>query len=269
MRLDEALQQIALDAGLDAAELIRFAAEDYVGGRDTGNWPGMSTFASEGQIIYALVRALRPARVIEVGVDSGGTSTHILTALEANGAGELWSVDINPECGTMVPEQLRHRWTFVNADALTVDLPDSADFIFEDGDHSYDFTFNILSRLKELNPHLLLSHDYYTHEVYQGFYVKQAFDEALPGAKGVKIDSAFTGLGYWVNDEYYSKLKMTPHEIDLSLLNDSAELRPGKLADLRDEYTAALENSLDSVMTEPKPAPKPATNRGRKSKAAR
>lgn len=202
MRLEEALQQIATDAGLDAAELIRYAAEDHVGGRDTGDWPGMSTFAPEGQAIYALVRALRPAFVVEVGVDSGGTSTHILTALEANGAGALWSVDINPECGAMVPEHLRHRWTFVNADALTVELPEHADFIFEDGEHGYDFTFNILTRLRELNPRMLLSHDYYTHLTYgDAFQVQRAFTDVL-GDKGVLVDGAFTGLGYWVNADY-------------------------------------------------------------------
>jgi hypothetical protein len=202
MRLEDALTQIATAGGLSADALIHFAREDNVGGRDTGNWPGMSTFADEGKVIYALVRALRPQMVVEVGVDSGGTSTHILSALAANGEGHLWSVDIAANCGLNVPEPLRDRWTFVNADALSVELPARADFCFEDGSHAYEFTRDMLLRLKALGPRVILSHDYYTHETYQGFFVKQGFDEALPGGAGVKIDGAFTGLGYWFNAEY-------------------------------------------------------------------
>ena len=202
MKLNEALQQIARDAGLDADQLIAFANEDQVGGRDSGQWPGMSTFADEGKIIYALVRALRPAKVVEVGVDSGGTSTHILSALVANDFGELWSVDINPDCGLMIPDHLRQRWTFVNADALTVELPEQADFVWEDGSHSYEFTRDMLLRLKTLNSRVIMSHDYATGKVYPGFFVKEAFDEVLPEGFGIEIDGCFTGLGVWINPDY-------------------------------------------------------------------
>ena len=46
-----------------------------------------------------------------------------------------------------------------------------------------------------------MSHDYYTHEVYPDFRVKEAFDEVFPPAEvlGIAIDGAFTGLGLWVN----------------------------------------------------------------------
>lgn len=210
MKLDDALRQIAADGGLNADELIAYAAEDTVGGRDTGNWSGMSVFAAEGQILYALVRALRPAQVVEIGVASGGTSTHILSALEANDHGVLYSVDIEANCGLDVPEHLRHRWTFVVGDALTAELPAQADFCFEDGSHAYEFTRDMLLRLKALNPRVILSHDYYTHETYGGFFVKQGFDEALPGGTGVKIDSAFTGLGYWFNADYEAREAVEP-----------------------------------------------------------
>lgn len=211
MNLNEALTQIAVDANLNADDLIRFAAEDNVGGRDTGHWSGMSTFADEGKVLYALIRALRPEHVVEVGVASGGTSTHILSALHANDFGALWSVDVEANCGLNIPEDLRGRWTFVVGDALTVDLPERADFIFEDGEHSYAFTFNILTRLKALNPRILLSHDYYTHLTYgDAFQVQRAFADVL-GDKGVLIDGAFTGLGYWVNPEQGRGVDITPY----------------------------------------------------------
>lgn len=66
---------------------------------------------------YALCRALRPERVVETGVAYGVTSAFILQALELNGRGTLYSIDLPPlaRCadifvGIVVPENLRHRW---------------------------------------------------------------------------------------------------------------------------------------------------------------
>lgn len=209
MNLNEVLSQLATDHNLNADELIAYAAEDTIGGRDTAfhrqpsDWAGMSTFSDEGKLLYALIRTLKPQQVVEIGVDSGGTSTHILTALEANGSGQLYSVDIKAEVGSAVPDALRHRWTLVHGDGLEAALPAVADFCFEDGDHHYGFTHAVLLRLKALNPQVILSHDYYTHETYgPDFQVKQAFDEVLPSGKGIKIDGAFTGLGIWWNPDY-------------------------------------------------------------------
>jgi hypothetical protein len=207
MNLNDALRQIAADGGLDADELIAYANEDATGGRDTGAFDAMSTFADEGRVLYALIRALRPYRVLEVGVASGGTSTHILKALAANGSGTLWSVDIEPGSGYQIPEDLKGNWTFVAGDALTVELPD-ADFVFEDGAHTLDFTRDALTRLKAIHPRIIVSHDYYTHETYGGFYVKEAFDAVLPEGAGVKIDGAFTGLGVWFNREWEAPIEV-------------------------------------------------------------
>ncbi len=201
MKLDDALRQLAADGNLNADELIAYAAEDHIGGRDTGDWPAMSVFADEGKVVYALVRALRPAQVVEVGVASGGTSTHILSALEVNGKGKLWSIDIAPDCGLNVPENLRHRWTFVNGDALVETLPKKADFCFEDGAHSLEFTTQILERLKALNPRAILSHDALTHLAYgDAFQVLPAFKAVLGTDKTLGIDGAFTGLAYYFNE---------------------------------------------------------------------
>lgn len=262
MRLDEALRQIAADANLNADQLIKYASEDNLGGRDTGHFPGMSTFSDEGRVIYALVRALHPERVVEVGVDSGGTSTHILSALEANGTGALWSVDINPDCGAMVPAHLRPRWTFVNADALTTELPEHADFIFEDGEHGYPFTFKVLTRLKALNPRMLLSHDYYTHLTYgDAFQVQRAFTDVL-GDKGVLLDGAFTGLGYWVNSGWANEQR---------IVNGDSE-SDEKITGTIHEFGAPVHIVMDAEAKEPDPIAAPKPKRAapkRKAKAAK
>ena len=44
--------------------------------------------------LHALVRLLRPAHVVEVGVSSGVSSAYLLNALERNGLGTLHSVDL-------------------------------------------------------------------------------------------------------------------------------------------------------------------------------
>lgn len=84
-----------------------------------------------GEVIYVLVRALRPTVVVETGVAVGVSSACILAALERNGMGQLHSVDlpnyertyltalgIRPAAmlqegktsGFIVPESLRSRW---------------------------------------------------------------------------------------------------------------------------------------------------------------
>jgi predicted O-methyltransferase YrrM len=68
-----------------------------------------------------LVRHLRPETVIETGVARGFTSRFILEALERNGSGHLWSVDLppmrapklHPHIGAAVRPELHHRWSYV------------------------------------------------------------------------------------------------------------------------------------------------------------
>lgn len=202
MNLQDALRQIAADGGLDANELIAYAAEDNIGGRDTGDWPGMSTFAAEGKILYALIRAMQPERVVEIGIDSGGTSTHILSALAANTYGQLYSIDIKSEVGAAVPEHLRDRWTICVGDALTAPIP-QAEFIFEDGPHTYEWTVAMFKRLKELKPKVMFTHDMYTHRTYgPDFAVERAMHDALGVDTGVLTDGSIAGLGYWWNPDY-------------------------------------------------------------------
>lgn len=80
--------------------------------------------------LYALVRLLRPAHIIETGVSSGVSSAHFLAALHRNGTGTLHSIDLptvqrgerfgsrdshvalppGRETGWAVPASLRDGW---------------------------------------------------------------------------------------------------------------------------------------------------------------
>lgn len=198
MNLNEALALIAAAGGLNADDLIRFADEDSIGGRDQGYWSAMGIHEAEGKVLYALVRALRPRQCVEIGVAEGCSSAHILAALNANDAGKLYSVDLEENVGGKVPQSLRDRWTLIaGQDALEAKLPKSAEFIWEDGPHTEPFTSAMYERLLTLSPRVLLSHDYHTHLVYPDFKTYEAWMNVIGVDQGVMIDGAFTGLAYW------------------------------------------------------------------------
>jgi hypothetical protein len=89
-----------------------------VGMASYGGWnDGDRAFA---EAIWCIVAHLRPTAVVETGVAHGVTSRVILQSLERNGSGHLWSIDLpavdsalHREIGIAVPQDLRHRWTYV------------------------------------------------------------------------------------------------------------------------------------------------------------
>jgi hypothetical protein len=89
-------------------------------GRGTfGGWDDASKELSRA--VFCAARNLRPSAVVETGVARGVTSRFILEALEQNGHGALWSVDLPPlidkgleeQTGIAVPDRLRRRWVLV------------------------------------------------------------------------------------------------------------------------------------------------------------
>ena len=76
--------------------------------------------AGLARAIWCLTRHLRPKTVVETGVLHGVTSRFILEALERNGVGHLWSIDLPPlepvwqdEIGIAVTDQFRPRWSYI------------------------------------------------------------------------------------------------------------------------------------------------------------
>jgi predicted O-methyltransferase YrrM len=121
--------------------------KEYLTKNKLGNVP----IETEGKFLYALCRALKPEKVVETGPGTGISSSFILKALEANGSGEMWSIEagvlaISPlklNFGQFVPESLRGRWHLIMGESekllpnLLNDLK-SVDFFFHDSDHSYE-----------------------------------------------------------------------------------------------------------------------------------
>ncbi len=178
MNLHDALHQIAPALSLDAAALIGFAEEDTIGGYHADpalrKWQAGSIWAGEGQFVYALIRALRPARVVDYSVGSPATAAHIQAALDANGNGELrggaW-FDTHPG--------------------------EPFDLFIEDASHTHEQTADLVSRARQSGARLILSHDAGHRTV--GVTVASGFTAALGECPVLMIDDSDCGWGYWVN----------------------------------------------------------------------
>ncbi|MGZ4678242.1 MAG: class I SAM-dependent methyltransferase [Acidimicrobiia bacterium] len=103
------------------------------------------------QLVHFLVRYLQPRVVLETGVAAGYTSQAILSALELNGRGTLYSSDFPyfrldaPEkyVGVLVDDALRDRWHLgLNGDRVNLAefMPqmDQIDFVHYDSDKSVE-----------------------------------------------------------------------------------------------------------------------------------
>jgi predicted O-methyltransferase YrrM len=119
-------------------------------------------------LIYKAVRLTRPNRVVETGVADGRSSRAILQALFANGCGQLTSLEVASDVGTLIEPALKDRWR------LEV-LPESGrkaavrrclvaqaplDVFIHDSDHSYGWqSFEYRTAYQALRPGGLLISD--------------------------------------------------------------------------------------------------------------
>lgn len=156
MKLNEVLTMMAAQVRADAQALIGFAAEDTLGGYDIDErnrkFPIGSLWEPEGKILYALVRWLKPDKVVEVGGWAGCSAAHMALAVKANGRGKVFSVDnwigdsqgtVGAGHGDLIPVELRQYVELVKADGrdwLDAQDDNSIGLVFEDADHSTELT---------------------------------------------------------------------------------------------------------------------------------
>lgn len=210
MQLYEALSAIAIQLNLNSDDLTRFADEDEIGGWPSERWPGGALWSVEGKTLYAIVRAMQPAYILECGTREGCSATHLLTALEANGNGRLTSVDLcsisdisGAGFGGLVPVELRSRWTF-RAPLSAQDLLDADitpfEIVFEDTDHTLETTIDILTRLvARPEVKVVISHDIvhpYVRENVRGAWTN-VFGAEGEQWKAYHIEPSDCGLAIW------------------------------------------------------------------------
>lgn len=160
--LNKNLKQIASDYGLDGAAMVRYAKEDTRKGNAEGNKYGTS-FGIEGKLLYALVRELKPARILEIGTYHGGGANHLAAACRKNGMGQVVTVDIWPGAGQHIEEENRKFVTVIheNIDFYLPKITPRFDFIFEDAEHAEGQVHNIYAALPQIlnRGGFILSHD--------------------------------------------------------------------------------------------------------------
>jgi predicted O-methyltransferase YrrM len=110
-------------------------------------------------ILYCVIRKMKPSKVVETGVASGASTAYLLKALQMNGDGNLYSVDLpthmskarrnsspipdDKETGWAIPATLIGRWHLVLGDAST-ELPKllnelgDIDVFHHDSTHRYE-----------------------------------------------------------------------------------------------------------------------------------
>lgn len=95
--------------------------------------------------LYCLVRIFKPKICIETGTAAGASSIYILSAMELNNVGLLFSIDFSDnkyKIGNLIPNELRHRLQLFYGDSLSI-IPDLTskythiDLFLHDSKHTY------------------------------------------------------------------------------------------------------------------------------------
>ena len=136
------IDEIASDQVLRQFVLKQYALSHF--------WYSAESYCEFGRRIgwYALIRATKPALVVETGVDKGLGSVVIAVALLKNKAegrpGEYVGIDINPHAGYLFQKPYTEVGKIVYADAIDTlnHMTGPIDFFISDSDHCVQYEYN-------------------------------------------------------------------------------------------------------------------------------
>lgn len=196
------LERLALLTGRPIPDLHQFHRElarsdlaERILARGAG--PAFVREFPHGALLYVLVRALRPKRLVETGVRPGYSTAWILGGLEANGAGELSSLGPGPTAGRtpgvenvavgqFVPPSLRARWTLVlgnTEDRLRSILAGTRGvdlFLYDNGPNEARARFELKSAWEALAERgILLAHHIEANHAWKDFCRWQGLPEQV------------------------------------------------------------------------------------------
>lgn len=155
-------------------ELVKFTEEDIYQGWEELGYTGPAG-RRELKMLYALIRIIKPKKILEIGTYKGDSANHVLLACEKN-RNEGYTVDVTLLDIKNFLEKKLHDSNFTRVLENSINhLPNSDyDLIIQDGSHNYTIVkkelelFNSCKNLK-----FVWAHDYYL----PGRGVKQAWDE--------------------------------------------------------------------------------------------
>ena len=127
---------------------------------------------SLARALWCLVRHAKPTRVVETGVARGIGTRFMLEALEANGDGHLWSIDLPPivsgwhtSSNAAIPQHLTSRWTYLRGSsrrrlpALLRSVPEIDMFVHDSLHTDSNMRFEFASVWPALRPSGILVSD--------------------------------------------------------------------------------------------------------------
>jgi hypothetical protein len=209
------LERISRLTGASLAEIGRFRRELRESALpdtllDRGAGVAFTRELPQGALLYLVVRAARPARVVETGVRPGYSTAWLLAALDANGEGELTSLGPGPTAGRasgvrdvsvgqFVPPSLRTRWTLAlgnSEDRLREILAGSKGvdlFFYDNGPLASRARFELRAAWEALSPRgILLAHHIEANTAWTDFcrnqgIVPQLLDPGPPPMGGLSV----------------------------------------------------------------------------------
>jgi hypothetical protein len=133
--------------------------------------------------LWCLVRHLRPPRVVETGVARGITTRILLEALDRNGTGRLWSIDLplvrtpwHDQTAAAVPDSRHPRWTYVRGSSrrrlpgLLAELGGIDIFVHDSAHTEANMRFEFETAWSALRPGgALVSHDIQRNAAFADF----------------------------------------------------------------------------------------------------
>ncbi len=172
--------------------------------------------------LYGLCRTVKPESVVETGVASGISSSHILLALDTNKKGTLYSIDvpwytvtenwrarytedelvpraIEEQSGWMIPDYLRSRWQLIpgkSTDRLAPLLEEvgAIDLFFHDSQHTYETMIwefqNAWPAIKKGG--VLIAHNTNKNEAFSDFGKSVGIKTRLLNGRNEEIDLMIT-----------------------------------------------------------------------------
>jgi predicted O-methyltransferase YrrM len=201
------LTELGAVLGMDGAALEAYAAQDQIGGVDTG-WYCGSLWSAEGQVLYALARALNVNRAVEFGTWRGCSAAHIVQAIhdaQRDEPGYLDCVDIWESAGADIPDALRPfvRMTFLDMCDYTANAAEYGaqyELIFEDGPHDEGTVQFVWERARDLlvPGGVIISHDA-LHDT-AGPHVRAGIEASGITPVYVSVGGSDCGLAVWRRD---------------------------------------------------------------------
>ena len=241
--LIDTLFQLEKQLGIELDTLLPFAEADDLGGyhpdEHQRKWGSGAVWEVEGKTLYALVMALSPKNIVEIGSGTGCSTNHMAAALLKlqtiyGVAGHITTID---RANTpYVAHDLRGFIDVRNDDAinyLALQPDNSIDFLLEDADHSIQLCQAIgeLAKTKLKPGGVLIAHDAAHPGV--GADVKRGYDLAGLDFRVYLTDPSDCGWAVWKrpNDtvaairNVYGQLKEQAQTIGLGAISEEYEIK--------------------------------------------